>query len=412
MHDLFGEIVKNIVAFFVTGIIAFNGIFSHELIQFPASVQMPAEQKNETSSVAKIKPAEPKKIILPENKVATTTKPMAINTSTPPSQKIPQFIPDNQNTVVVATTTNVRVPSLPAQENNLVVASSSAQLPPEIQIDPETFVGILCYFNTTLTNPFNGTGVKGEQLMVRGSGVIVNSQGYILTNKHIVVHPKETATTNFPDGSQTQININYQLDHCDVGQVPKGTHLPTVDEIMTVNPTIRINVLGYTSQLAYLSSVLPLSYIESQYTDFAILRITGVSKDGPSFGFSSVPPSFPYAKLLPTQEYNIDGNRVVTYGFPGDVSAGQNDAFQTLTMVGGVGNVSSTAVGDQYYSDVPLVIFTNLEISRGRSGSPLFWRGYVIGLTTFYMSSDKTHSGSVASDAIIKGLNGTGYLGQ
>ncbi|MEK7547096.1 MAG: hypothetical protein AAB536_02880, partial [Patescibacteria group bacterium] len=106
------------------------------------------------------------------------------------------------------------------------------------------------------------------------------------------------------------------------------------------------------------------------------------------------------------------GQQVVTYGFPGDVTVGLNESFQTLTMTGSVGNIDGVAGGDKYYENIPLVIYTNLEISRGRSGSPLFWKGYVIGLTTFYVGDNKTTSGSVASDAIIKGLQSTGYIEQ
>ena len=68
--------------------------------------------------------------------------------------------------------------------------------------------------------------------------------------------------------------------------------------------------------------------------------------------------------------------------------------------------------GNLAYSGVPLVVYTNLEIFHGRSGSPLFWRGYVIGLTTFYIEGNRTESGSVASDVIIKALKDTGYLGE
>ena len=273
-------------------------------------------------------------------------------------------------------------------------------------------VGILCYYNTTLTNPLNGASVAGDQEMIRGSGVIVNSNGYILTNRHIVQRKDSTEALNAPNSGQVQINVSYQLDHCEAGTVPAGTHLPTQQEIETVNPLIRVPVLGYIVKPVYISSSAGLSNDETLFADFAILQITGLTQSGPTFGVTSVPSSFSYAKLLSIDKYDLTGSRVITYGFPGDVTLGQKDSFQTLTMTGSVGNVTKVELGNQGYADVPLVIYTNLEIFHGRSGSPLFWRGYVIGLTTFYIEGNRTESGSVASDAIIKTLKGTDYLGQ
>jgi hypothetical protein len=50
-----------------------------------------------------------------------------------------------------------------------------------------------------------------------------------------------------------------------------------------------------------------------------------------------------------------------------------------------------------------------MEVAYGRSGSPLFWRGYVIGLVTYFIGNNRTDSGSVASDAILKGLEYANY---
>jgi hypothetical protein len=103
---------------------------------------------------------------------------------------------------------------------------------------------------------------------------------------------------------------------------------------------------------------------------------------------------------------------VITYGFPGDVTSGQGNFFNTLTMTGSVGNVTEIDGGETLYPDMPLTILTDMEISHGRSGSPLIWHGYVIGIVTFFLGDNRTDSGSVASDAIVKTLQPLGYLPQ
>ncbi len=389
MLNFFDNIIKTIVAVLTAGIITLGGIFSHKQAEAPP-VQMPQIQ---TSTVVqqveeKIVQPEIKKPIIPKTSIAS---------STPAKTSQQNILP------IVQANATATVPVAQPETN---------PLPPQAQIDPQTMVGILCYYNTTLTNPLNGASVAGGQEMIRGSGVIVNSNGYILTNRHIVQRKDSTEALNAPNSGQVQINVSYLLDHCEAGTVPTGTHLPTQQEIETINPLIRVPVLGYIVKPVYISSNAGLSNDETLFADFAILQITGLTQSGPTFGVTSVPSSFPYAELLSIDKYDLTGNRVVTYGFPGDVTLGQKDAFQTLTMTGSVGNVSRVEFGNQGYADVPLVVYTNLEIFHGRSGSPLFWRGYVIGLTTFYIEGNRTESGSVASDAIIKALKGTGYLGQ
>jgi len=408
MFDFINSIIKIITAFLTAGIITLGGVFSHKQIevapvqmqpiQAPAIVQQTESSSTEViASSTKSKTAEVvEKIIQPEVKKSAIPKPPVASSA--PAETSQQ----NIQPIVQANTTATVTVAQP--ETN--------PLPPQIQIDPQAMVGILCYYNTKLTNPLNGASVAGGQEMIRGSGVVVNGKGYILTNRHIVQREDSTEILNTSNGGQLQINVSYQLDHCEAGTVPAGTHLPTVQEIETINPLIRIPVLGYIVKPVYISSDTGLSNEEVLLADFAILQITGLSQSGPTFGVTSVPSSFPYAKLLAIAQYDLTGNRVITYGFPGDVTSGQNDSFQTLTMTGSVGNVTKVEFGNLAYADVQLVVYTNLEIFHGRSGSPLFWRGYVIGLTTFYIEGNRTESGSVASDVIIKALKDTGYLGE
>jgi len=403
MLNFFDDIIKTIIAIFTAGIITLGGIFSHKQVE-TMPVQTPPIQTQEVVQQAESSSTEitasstakaEEKIIKPEDKKTEISK-LSVASSTPPKttqQNIPPIVQANATATVPVAQTEVN------------------PLPARIQIDSQVMVGILCYYGTTLTNPLSGASFDGGQEMIRGSGVIVNSKGYILTNRHIIKQPDSTETVDTPNG-QLQISVSYQLEHCEAGTVPAGSHLPTEQEIAAINPLIRVPVLGYIVKPVYISSNVGLSDAEASVADFAILQITGLSQSGPTFGVTSVPSSFPYAELFPIDKYDLTGERIVTYGFPGDVTLGQKDSFQTLTMTGSVGSVTKIEVGDIGFTGVPLVIYTNLEIFHGRSGSPLFWRGYVIGLTTFYIEGNRTESGSVASDAIIKALQGTDYLGQ
>jgi S1-C subfamily serine protease len=344
--------------------------------------------------------------------------------STAVSSSLAQNTP-TKNTPATTTSAQVVVPApalkpvsvpvlvpIPTSTTAATTTTSGIALPPVIAIDPQTLVGIVCYYNPTYTTDQPGVSVSGvTQEEVRGSGVIINSRGDILTNRHIVA--QAPSTTSIPDdsGAQVLFTVDHNLDHCEVGRLPADATLPTPAQIQSLNPFVQVPVLGYTAQPVYISPLgAPLSSAEGDSADFAVLRITGVTKQGPTFGVTSVPSVFPYVKLLPVKPYDMTGETVVTYGFPGDVTTGQGNAFETLTMTGSVGRVTVVYGGDSYYLGTPLTIDTDLEVSSGRSGSPLFWRGYVIGLVTFFFGDNRTDSGSVASDVMLPVLRQNGYI--
>ena len=311
----------------------------------------------------------------------------------------------------IQTSTPTLVATTTPDTSTAVAAPSNAD-PASVTFDPQALVGILCYYNATYTNQNSGKSIyQADDEEVRGSGVFINSNGIILTNRHIIQQPQSYTSISDSNGNTVPISIAYALDHCEVGQLPKGSTLPSANEIQSLNPYINIPVLGYVAQPVYVSQTAGLSATEIQYADFALLKITGVSASGPTFGVTSVPSSFPYAQLLPVQQYpDVINSEVITYGFPGDVTSGQGNFFQTLTMTGSVGTVNTIYYGDQYYANIPLSISTDLAIAHGRSGSPLLWHGYVIGIVTFFIGENQTNSGSVASDAIVKDLKHSGYI--
>jgi len=326
-----------------------------------------------------------------ENAAATTTAKQA-----PPKIVVPE---------------KIEIPVLP--ENKLASPTSTPEdttpkLPLEIAINPQTVVGLLCKFDLTIKDQASGKLIAQGEVESKGSGVIVSADGKILTNRHVVKKESGLDSTTI-DGSSVSGNFIYSLKQCLVGVVPPNTTLPTPDEIRAVNPLVMVTVLPYTASVEKISPSVGLSDVEKQYADFALLKINGVSADGPTFGYNSVPVSFPYAKIIPINGVLPPGQQVITFGFPGDIGAARNDSFSTMYLSGSLGSVKEVYVGDVYYASTPLVIATNMEIYRGRSGSPLFWRGYVIGLVTAYSSNNsqenRTESLSVASDAILKSFN-------
>ncbi len=338
-------------------------------------------------------------------------------------QAVPVIIGGGQVTTTAKTTTSLRVvtpqPTIkppvaiitpPIQP---VVATSSLNIisiptttlptiPPEQFVDAQSIMGILCSFNYSFTDPTTGSVYQGDTER-KGSGVIINPRGYVLTNRHLVSWPDEIQ--NVPIGGKTYpVTIHYKLESCRGGNVPKGSVLPTKSQIQTFNPLTQVPVLAYVLQPTYIHNRPGLSANEVTFADFAVLRITGLTPEGPTFGVSSLPATFPTVKLLPTKNYQITNNQVITYGFPGDVSRGQGSSFETFYLTGSVGTLSNVFYGDQYYAATPLYLKTKMEISSGRSGSPVFWRGYVIGLIMAEDSNNRTISYSVASDVILKDI--------
>jgi hypothetical protein len=277
----------------------------------------------------------------------------------------------------------------------------------EKEIDPQVIVGIYCIWNERISLPSTGELLLNQQTVGKGSGVIIHPKGYVLTNRHVV--EGNSGLQDFEiEGEIYTLRVNSTLDHCEVGNLPKGYTLPTLQQIKDVNPIIRLPALAYTAALHYIPNASRFSRKEQFSADFAILKINGLSKDGPLFGYS-LPSSFPYAELLAIRPYLKAGDPLVTYGFPGDITEARKESFNVLNMTGSIGKVTGVEFGDKYFSDTPLTIRAKMEIYQGRSGSPVFWNGYVVGLVQARAIEDRTDSYIVAIDAILKEITGKVY---
>jgi len=283
-----------------------------------------------------------------------------------------------QGTSTTTATTTVTVPP-PA-------ATTSASLSP-VMISPQALVGLDCFLRNKKTGAIVTYG--------KGSGVVIDSRGYVLTARHVVDFAfvnRFYENTGFSTGT-------YAFDHCDAGLMPKATNLPTPELIRKVNPYAALGPLSYHASVLYIPDEQGLSGAEIPELDFAILKIDGVSTQGKAAGVTSTPSTFVTATLLPAT-VPPTGAEVLTYGFPGYITDAYHASFDTLYLVGSVGTVKGVLNGDQQFAGKPLFLNTIMENSPGRSGSPLFWNGYVVGVVVGQSATNTADSYSVSAQPI------------
>ena len=69
----------------------------------------------------------------------------------------------------------------------------------------------------------------------------------------------------------------------------------------------------------------------------------------------------------------------------------------TVYVQGSVGEIKDIVGGDKIFKDQPVGMTAIMETIGGRSGSPVFWRGYVIGI----ISAKEDYSRTTAISAIF-----------
>lgn len=267
-------------------------------------------------------------------------------------------------------------------------------------------MGIVCNITQTYTVSDPQYEPATEEGYSRGTGVIIDTRGYILTNKHVGGTFVQKATTTI-GYDELVLTITSKNTGCLAGGLSEDTVLPTSGQIQAFNPTARVPVLGYTVAPLYEPTGAGWSELERSEADFTVLKITGLSPDGPTFGVASLPKEFPHAELLPLKDSFRAGAPVLSYGAPADATAAKADLFSTIYILGATGQLAKLEKGNRAFADVPLTVRLNMEVSGGRSGSPVFWNGYVVGIVQAHKSGDKTQTLAVASDAILKYLRET-----
>lgn len=267
------------------------------------------------------------------------------------------------------------------------LSSDSTSTPPQPRsIVAKANVGLLCHFkinNSSLREEYASTG--GEYL-AKASGIIINPQGYILTAKHLI-DPQWTnwAYATMLSDSDKALYADITLDYCEVG-LPETQQLPTPEQIKTINPSIAlVHPFPYITNLFFKPSQGKLSDKEYMSLDFAILKITGPLKDCQTFNLCNLPNSYPYNPVF----YNSvpdKSDTLIDFGYPGEADNSDGGAFTNFFLKGAVGYLKKYYGGDKYFQNLPFYFdwFAD-DLRPGRSGSPVFWNGYVVGI---YFSSE------------------------
>lgn len=220
------------------------------------------------------------------------------------------------------------------------------------------------------------TFVNGSDGIVHayGSGAIVSPSGHILTARHVIDLAYAYAAT---DGRQGV--LGYRLTGCEVGVPASDASAPTPAQIRAINPFTQVQSLPYRAEVEFVPAELAADAndLERQFIDLAVLKITGVTRDAArSFG-ASLPATFVSSPLI-ADVLPAPGEEVISFGFP----SGTPTYGSTFYLQGSVGTVEEYIAGDLFFKNEPIGIHATMETIGGRSGSPVFSRGHIVGVVS------------------------------
>ena len=273
-------------------------------------------------------------------------------------------------------------------------------------INSQSIVALNCHYKSKKPQNYSS-----QVLGLGGTGVIINSEGYILTAKHLV--DPEWVSLAFPNEAESQLNDVREFEYCEVGLPPKNITLPTIENIQNPDQGFDLDPpFPYIATIYFNPQQGNLSDTEYKNLDFVIMKITRVLDSCQSFSgdLCNLPNSFPYTPVL-YQETVKDNDKVINFGYPSvDYSATLQGSVTGFILKGAVGFLENYYTGDKYFNNKPFVfnwIANNLV--PGRSGSPVFFRGYVAGIV--YASNylvDKTQGTAIGMPAIQQILTDNG----
>jgi len=299
-------------------------------------------------------------------------------------RKVPEpSVPIGEKVLVVPDEpSEIPIPEKPAGKKNIVAMPAESPMPPaaapattrkadepvqpvERPVSMPSMVAIRCRFKDG----------AGNSITAFGSGVIVTSDGHILTARHVVDMDYTFRITGGRQGRG-----GYGPASCEAGGPPDTAHAPSVAEIRAMNPFIEVPSLPYRAEIARIPSAQSgtgMSEAEADFLDIAILRITGITAEAERYFGAKMPGTFPKSDVIRTVLPGI-GEELITFGFP----SGTPSYGNSFRLQGGVGTVRQYIVGDLLFADQPIGIEAEMETIGGRSGSPVFWRGRVIGIVS------------------------------
>ena len=247
----------------------------------------------------------------------------------------------------------------------LVTSSPIVSPPPptpvviaDIPIDLRSVVVVKCLFKN----------VDGNVVTTYGSGVMVSREGYVLTARHVV----DMAYTYRITGGKQGLKA-YAFDSCRIAVPPDSTKTPSVVEIRTINPFTPVTEFAYNAQVALVPQEPReggMSDAEGDFADSALLRVTSAVT-------GALPPSF-IASPMKIFDLPAEGSEVVSFGFPSGVPSYGNNFY----LQGSVGEIKDIVGGDRFFKDQPMGMTVIMETIGGRSGSPVFSHGYVVGVVS------------------------------
>ncbi len=281
-------------------------------------------------------------------------------------------------------------PPAPAEKTAIdpVAALPQKDAPAEpVPIDPQSLVGIACDFEST--DQFR------DKKTTRGSGAIITNDGYVITARSVV----DLGYLN--DGLD-----GFKLKQCYVGQLPASDPLPSLQAIRNINAFVRVPYLSYLADVSYIPAGEEASDYENAWMDFAVLKITDVNPDAKFFGGPThMPESFPAAPFLISELPKV-GDETLNFAFPSGTTLGHNDDLKTIFMQGLISSVTGYWAGDKRYADSLFLIESHLDTedtAGGRFGSPIFWKGYVVGVHTAKQQASRQIY-NVSAKAVLENL--------
>jgi peptidoglycan hydrolase-like protein with peptidoglycan-binding domain len=281
----------------------------------------------------------------------------------------------------------------------VITPPPAAIVPTAASINPQSIVGVLCTYN-----------YNGAITLMKGSGVIVSPQGYVLTARHII-DPRWTLQS-YADSltpSQKELYANATLSHCEIG-LPENATLPSANDIRSMNPQFLITQhFQYEAVPVFVPSQNGLSTMEYETADVAVLRITNAAADCFSYNHNcSDFGAFPYASVATGAMPSQGSDEIVSYGYPAEPGFNdENGNFSAFYLKGAVGTVGYYTTGDSRFAGKTLnFAFEAQDIQTGRSGSPLFYQGRVVGI--LYGSTSGSESYNLSMPAIMALLSDAG----
>ncbi|MDO8469941.1 MAG: trypsin-like peptidase domain-containing protein [bacterium] len=283
--------------------------------------------------------------------------------------------------------------------------SPRAPEPEPRRVDLSSVVGLKCHFS----GPDECSGIA------RGTGVIVNSNGYILTGRHVVDDVWASACY---DAKQTSC----KLDRCEALRLGEPRQLPLAPQhTYPVNPypffdlEFAPNNWDFTTDVVYAPWLKNYSVDEYCALDVAVLEVKAWNGNKPNLSrvltpapiLASRAPSSGDLLLVPGFAYQELG------GPSGSLNESRNLSFDQFRLLTTSYVAGTTSVGDQEFATTTLTLELRSDapdITGGRSGSPVFWNGYVTGLVQSVDRTDRSVTHAVSMSAIVKALRESNLL--